>query len=361
MATAVAVGGMLGTIGSVQDSGYSRSSKPRGTSSEEHRERNPDVVGEDFAEDYESLPTSSVSIHLAAGALAGIAEHSIMFPFDAIKTRMQFITPSSQAVYTSITNALARISSTEGMHSLWRGVTSVVVGAGPAHALQFATYEMCKERFEVAVRQHSLKRTLSSAEESRLLHLSHACAAAAGTVMHEGLMTPFDVVKQRMQLFGSAYRSPLECAMSVIRTEGLASLYLSLPTTLLMAIPFQSLHFTAYEYLRQKLNPEGKYDPKSHVIAGGLAGGIASLATNPLDVAKTLLQTRGSSPDAEVRRTRGVLSAARLIWERDGLRGAMRGSVPRLLTHVPSTAISWSVYEFCKWWLTQEGSEQRIL
>lgn len=32
----------------------------------------------------------------------------------------------------------------EGVLSLWRGMSSVVVGAGPAHAIYFATYEAVK-------------------------------------------------------------------------------------------------------------------------------------------------------------------------------------------------------------------------
>ena len=36
-------------------------------------------------EDYESLPNSSVATNMVAGAIAGVTEHSLMFPFDAIK------------------------------------------------------------------------------------------------------------------------------------------------------------------------------------------------------------------------------------------------------------------------------------
>jgi hypothetical protein len=35
--------------------------------------------------DYESLPTTSVKVQLLAGAIAGIAEHTIIYPIDAIK------------------------------------------------------------------------------------------------------------------------------------------------------------------------------------------------------------------------------------------------------------------------------------
>ena len=37
--------------------------------------------------DYESLPTTSIKAQLLAGGLAGIAEHSILYPIDAIKVK----------------------------------------------------------------------------------------------------------------------------------------------------------------------------------------------------------------------------------------------------------------------------------
>ena len=58
---------------------------------------------------------------------------------------MQVFAASPAAVYTGIGNAFTRISSTEGLRVLWRGVTSVIMGAGPAHAVHFGTYEAVKE------------------------------------------------------------------------------------------------------------------------------------------------------------------------------------------------------------------------
>jgi solute carrier family 25 iron transporter 28/37 len=58
---------------------------------------------------------------------------------------MQVLQSSPAAVYTGLGDAFARISSTEGARALWRGVGSVIAGAGPAHAVQFGTYETVKE------------------------------------------------------------------------------------------------------------------------------------------------------------------------------------------------------------------------
>lgn len=58
---------------------------------------------------------------------------------------MQVFSTSPAAVYTGVGNAFTRISSTEGMRALWRGVSSVILGAGPAHAVHFATLEAVKD------------------------------------------------------------------------------------------------------------------------------------------------------------------------------------------------------------------------
>lgn len=43
------------------------------------------------AEIYESLPTSSVAVHMTAGAFAGIMEHCVMYPLDSVKVITLFL------------------------------------------------------------------------------------------------------------------------------------------------------------------------------------------------------------------------------------------------------------------------------
>ena len=163
-------------------------------------------------------------------------------------------------------------------------------------------------------------------------------------------MNPFDVIKQRMQVHGSTYRSIAECATKVFRNEGLKAFYVSYPTTLTMTVPFTALQFTAYESLTKVLQRRQRpgYDPLTHCTAGGLAGGFAAAATTPLDVIKTLLQTRGMASDPEIRHARGLFGAAGIIWRREGARGFFRGMNARVVTAAPSTAICWSAYEVAK-------------
>ena len=48
----------------------------------------------------------------------------------ATQTRMQVVNPTPAAIYSGLGNAIATISRVEGYASLWRGLSSVVVGAG---------------------------------------------------------------------------------------------------------------------------------------------------------------------------------------------------------------------------------------
>ncbi|ORZ22933.1 mitochondrial carrier domain-containing protein [Absidia repens] len=308
------------------------------------------MADEDY--DYESLGDNcSMTQNAFAGALAGIAEHCAMYPVDSIKTRMQVIQTAATTATPSPALAINRQVRTSS-RNLWRGVNSVVLGAGPAHALHFATYEFCKDLYGANRQGHH--------------PLASAAAGATATFAHDALMNPFDVIKQRMQLGDSAYRSVRECARKVFAKEGAVAFYISLPTTLAMSVPFQSIQFATYEYFRKVLNPKGGYDPSTHVMAGGLAGAIASSLTTPLDVVKTLLQTRGQSHDVRIRSATGLIDAASIIKERYGLRGFFRGFKPRVLTHMPSAAISWSVYEYFKWLMrsstsSHHGQEQSNL
>lgn len=89
-----------------------------------------------------------------------------------------------------------------------------------------------------------------------------------------------------MQIRNSPHRTVMSCARSVYRAEGLTAFYVSYPTTITMTVPFTAVQFSAYEFLKGVINPDGGYSPMTHVTAGGIAGGIAAAVTTPLDVAK---------------------------------------------------------------------------
>ncbi|KAF6307175.1 solute carrier family 25 member 37 [Rhinolophus ferrumequinum] len=182
------------------------------------------------------------------------------------------------------------------------------------------------------------------------------------TLLHDAVMNPAEVVKQRMQMYNSPHRSALSCIRTVWRTEGLRAFYRSYTTQLAMNVPFQSIHFITYEFLQEHVNPHRGYNPRSHIISGGLAGALAAAATTPLDVCKTLLNTQENMALnlANISgRLSGMANAFRTVYQLNGLPGYFKGMQARVLYQMPSTAISWSVYEFFKYFLTKHKLENR--
>lgn len=293
--------------------------------------------------------------HMIAGAVAGTVEHSFMFPVDTIKTRMQ-----SNVVHTEnnvkMSTVLRQIRSEGGGPlRLYSGLSAVLAGAIPSHALYFATYEMSKNML------HHGKVPL--VPDPMITGVS----AILATMVHDAISTPLDVVKQRMQLNGQ-YRDFVSCLKHVTRTEGINALFLSYPTTLIMNIPYALVHFIGYETFKYLLHDHDEHDDHDHdhdhehdhhhdeeeeekerrehmwkhFVAGGGAGALGAAVSNPVDVMKTRLQTAGPS---EYTGARDVL--IRTLRE-EGIRGFMRGSVPRMLYHTPSAAITWTTYEYMK-------------
>lgn len=64
------------------------------------RDKSTGIAGLVDEEDYESLPTTSLKIQLLAGAIAGIAEHTIVYPIDAIKVPSPLHYP--QYIHTNV-------------------------------------------------------------------------------------------------------------------------------------------------------------------------------------------------------------------------------------------------------------------
>ena len=113
-----------------------------------------------------------------------------------------------------------------------------------------------------------------------------------------------------------------------------------------MNIPYNLLYFSSYESLKKIVAPSDKEEHRAyhHILAGGGAGVCAAIFTNPLDVAKTRLQTQGESGI----RYHGMFHALETLWRTEGMSGYLKGAGPRAAFHSMSAAICWAVYEQTK-------------
>ncbi|GAB4834024.1 hypothetical protein Ancab_032276 [Ancistrocladus abbreviatus] len=279
---------------------------------------------------------------MLAGSIAGSIEHTAMFPVDTLKTRMQAIGPASpspaQAQFLTLRHSLSSILRLEGPAGLYRGIWAMGLGAGPAHAAYFSVYEFCKK-------------ALSGKNQSN--SAVHAASGVVATVASDAVITPMDVVKQRLQLKSSPYNGVVDCVRRVMLEEGIGAFYKSYRTTVVMNAPFTAVHFATYEAAKKGLLERGMEGEEVeeglvvHATAGAVAGAVAAAVTTPLDVVKTQLQCQGVC-GCDRYSSSSIAEVSRAIVQRDGYAGLMRGWIPRMLFHAPAAAICWSTYEAFK-------------
>lgn len=367
------------------------------------------------AADWEEWDGSSPFwMHCVAGSLAGVVEHTAVYPLDTVRTHIQVcasclhqqpsaktkvlpqhLTPTTAAssmlrggaaLRTATAGnmspqqlpmgmwqtmhflmnepAVARSSLSleavpvQGISRLWRGVQVILVGCIPAHALYFSSYE-------------TVKAATQDPRTGQVTAWGSSLAGAAAVVSHDLVMTPLDTVKQRMQL-GHYADGVSQAFGSMLRQEGLAAFYRSFPITLLSNIPYGMIMVGTHEWCKQAWASPDVPAWQTVLAASSVAGFTAAAVTTPLDRIKTSLQTQALQPaclrTAKLRehchlrkapqavRYTTFWQAAAHIAREEGVAGFWRGLAPRVLSHTPAVAISWTTYELAKQTLLQHYS-----
>jgi hypothetical protein len=117
---------------------------------------------------------------------------------------------------------------------------------------------------------------------------------------------------------------------------------------MLRDIPYAIVTLLTYEHLKTvwKTRAEKKFPDVPNrawdLLVGGLAGGVGSFVTNPMDVIKTRLQLdKGGNLYSG-----SIATCAEKTFQEGGLSAFLRGSIPRLLHKVPANAFFFLFYEF---------------
>ncbi len=238
-----------------------------------------------------------------------------------------------------------------GPLGLFRGWNVIASGCIPAHIALFTVYEALKDRLSAPpTSPTSTTRTLSS--------YNAAICGIAATAAHDCILTPMDVVKQRLQL--GCYEGAVDCSRQILRTEGLGALFRSYPTTLLINAPYGAVLVAVNEKLKSwVVDPDQPHSLSRYFFSAGVAAACASIITHPLDVIKTRLQTQDCLcrvPPASCPKKLAVvvpsapkyadfLTSFRVILAEEGVRGFYRGLVPRAALSVPGAAMCWGTFE----------------
>mmetsp|Transcript_146385 Transcript_146385/g.469664 ORF Transcript_146385/g.469664 Transcript_146385/m.469664 type:complete len:361 (+) Transcript_146385:52-1134(+) len=208
---------------------------------------------------------SPCAVPLAAGAFAGMTVEATLFPLDSLKTRLQSGVGFRQA---------------GGFRSIYRGVGVTAIGAIPASAIFFCTYECMKER-----------------------HGSVLLASITGEMAASSVRVPVDIVKQRLQ--SGLARNFAESLQTLRATPG-RHIFTVFRISAARDVVHSGLQYPLYEHLKcmaaQRSRCESPEDLPVWMSAtcGSAAGAASAWATTPLDLLRTRLNLRSGGSSSSI-------------------------------------------------------------
>jgi solute carrier family 25 (mitochondrial folate transporter), member 32 len=237
--------------------------------------------------------------------------------------------------------------------ALYRGLGVNLIGNSAGWALYFVWYRQAKDTI-VSYRGYSKDQALTSVD--------YLAASSASGVLSALLTNPIWVVKTRMLSTSAteagAYPGLISGLRTILQREGFRGYFQGFTPTL-AGVSHSSLYFLAYEKLnnwrRARRIADGQSTHLSNldtIASSTLSKLWAGSITYPHQVVRARMQTQNMYSAARPSQpSLGVIALMKSIWRNEGALGFYKGMFPNLLRVVPSTCITFLVYENVKWGL----------
>lgn len=313
------------------------------------------VVAVEQPNGVKQLLQRDASVAFLAGGLAGAISRTVVSPFERVKILLQ-VQSSSESYGGGVTSAVKQIYQEEGVKGLFRGNGLNCIRVFPYSAVQFLVYEGCK-KYMFHVDDRNTDQRLSTAQR---LFGGALCGGASVFATY-----PLDLVRTRLAIQTANLRKLQKAKANSIakppgvwqvmratylQEGGIRGLYRGVWPTNLGVVPYVALNFCVYEQLREFVPTNGDTGSSSmYMLAiGAISGGVAQTATYPFDLLRRRFQVLAMGQSELGFKYSGVIDALITIGKTEGVRGYYRGLTANLFKVIPSTAVSWLVYELAR-------------
>lgn len=271
-------------------------------------------------------------VKMLAGSIGGVIEAVACQPLDVAKTRMQL--GGGSAAGLSIFRTIAK---EEGVRALYKGLSPFCVHLFLKYALRLGSFGF----FQDLMRREDGTSTIPG---------TLAAGVLAGTTEGVLIVTPFEVVKTRLQkqkgLVNLKYNGPIDCVSKVIRQEGFRSLWKGVTPTVIRQGSNQGSSFLSVillnKHLWGKVDGDGKVlGAHQTAVSGLIAGAVGPCLNHPFDVAKSRMM--GQETLGSQRKYTSTMQCLRLVQKEEGIAACYKGLSMRLARVAPGQAIMWSV------------------
>ncbi|RPA84834.1 mitochondrial carrier [Ascobolus immersus RN42] len=295
-------------------------------------------------------------IESISGLTSGVLTTLITHPLDLIKTRLQLAsnpTSSRPVQFGATWRVISEIRNTDGLsvRSLYRGISTNLAGNASGWMLYFLIYGEVKE---VAAGWRGRGGTVvGGSTGSGLTSYDYLWTSGFAGAVTQIITNPIWVLKTRMLSTGAnavgAYKSTADGFRTLMRDEGVKGLYRGLIPSL-WGVGHGALQFGIYENLKiwRKDQKDGEdLATLDWLVTSAGAKVAAGSIMYPYQVVRARLQSYDA--DKNYKNVRDVL---RKVWRNEGFVGFYKGLTPNIVRVLPSTCITFLVYEHMRKYLS---------
>lgn len=227
-------------------------------------------------------------------------------------------------------HALRHVIHTEGVASLWSGLSPTLAIAVPSTVFYYTLYDYLLE-----FGKNTMSPTYS--------YVVPMVAGSSARIAAATIVSPLELIRTRIQAQAFASSNGIFQAISaIVKSQGIHSLFRGLNATLARDVPFSAIYWSSYEILKEEeLTNRIISNPLTKTfVSGAISGAIAATITTPFDVIKTLQQI-----DSGRFSQRSTMKVVQEVLAAEGFQGLMTGWSARLAKITPACAIMISSYE----------------
>ncbi|KAJ8972607.1 hypothetical protein NQ314_000098 [Rhamnusium bicolor] len=175
--------------------------------------------------------------------------------------------------FTGTIDAFIKISRTEGFTSLWSGLSPTLVLAIPATIVYFVTYEQL--RLHLKDMYNKKKPPDRKIKQPYWIPL---ISGGTARIISASIVSPIELIRTKMQSRKLSYLEIHQALQTLIKQDGIKSLWRGVFPTLLRDVPFSAVYWTNYEAIKTYYaGPDAPPSFGLSFMAGAISGCVSKI------------------------------------------------------------------------------------